>query len=481
MIVGPTLGTGLFIGSGPALAAGGPLSLLLSYIFISVLAYCLTTAIAEVAAHMPADDGTSVTHTYQYGWSHLGFALGYLRWYSFAMMVPFEITNAMINIGLWEPGVHVALRVTIVCLVISGFNLLPERLFKRSEVVFTGLKIFTTVGLVILSLVLASIPGSPAAGFHYWRDPGAMREHTTGGSLGRFLGLVQCLVYSTVSLIFTPELIVQRAEQEVSESKSNILRSSTTTSVIHSLLYTLSVLAIGVMSPSNEPRLTNNGLGAGTSPYIIGIGRTGTPALTMIATGLIFLSSVASGRSFLYLSSRTLCSLAESRHAPAVFKARATWGVPYVSIAASAAFSTLAFLSAGEPSSLVYNWLMFFITTSGYISWMSWCVVYLMFRRTTKARGFASVHQSWIQPYGTYFGMVACLMLSLANALTIAAPCPLPTTDSIPAYMGLAVFVLLYSGHLLNNTVPWRCFRRREKAVDIEKRADATDRGGTRP
>ncbi|PKY01460.1 putative proline permease [Aspergillus campestris IBT 28561] len=459
MIVGPTLGTGLFIGSGPGLAAGGPLSLLISYIFISVLVYCLTTAIAEVAAHMPADDGTAVTHTYQYGWSHLGFALGYLRWYSFALMVPFEITNAMVNIGLWDPGAQVALRVAIVCLVISGFNLLPERLFKRSEVMFTGLKLFTTVGLVILSLVLASIPGSSAGGFHYWRDPGAMHAYTTGGSLGRFLGLVQCLVYSTVSFIFTPELIVQRAEQEVSESRSNILRSSTTTSVIHSLLYTLSVLAIGVMSPYDEPRLTNNGLGA----------------------GLIFLSSVASGRSFLYLSSRTLCSLAEAGHAPTVFKARASWGVPYVSIAASAAFSTLAFLSAGEPSSLVYNWLMFFITTSGYISWMSWCIVYLLFRRSTKAQGFTSVHQSWIQPYGTYFGMVVCSVLSLANTLTIAAPCPLPTTDSIPAYMGLAVFVLLYSGHFLNATVTGRVFRRRGNVVDIEKRADATDRSETRP
>ena len=86
----PTLGTGLFIGSGQALAAGGPLSLLLSYGFISVLVYCMGTAVAEVAAHMPMSGGTMVNHNYRYSSSHLAFSMSYLRWYSLAMLVPFE-------------------------------------------------------------------------------------------------------------------------------------------------------------------------------------------------------------------------------------------------------------------------------------------------------------------------------------------------------------------------------------------------------
>jgi hypothetical protein len=34
----------------------------------------------------------------------LAFASAYLRWYTLALFVPYEITSAMVNLGLWKPG-----------------------------------------------------------------------------------------------------------------------------------------------------------------------------------------------------------------------------------------------------------------------------------------------------------------------------------------------------------------------------------------
>ncbi|KAF7595897.1 hypothetical protein BBP40_004390 [Aspergillus hancockii] len=399
-----------------------------------------------------------LTHTYQYASSHLGFSLGYLRWCSIAMLVPFEITNAVVNLGLWDPGARVAIRISIVTAVIFGFNMLPEKAFKRSETAFTALKLATTMGLIIISVYLA-IRGaieSSARGFRYWNEPGAMNEYLVDGHLGRLLGLMQCILCSTISFIFSPELIVQRAEQVDSESVPSVLSLARIDCIHLSALYILSSLAITVVSPSDEPLLTNHGTGAGLSPYIVGIRRSGIPILPTIATALIFLSSVASGRSFLYISSRILCSLAETGHGPVLFKLRNNCGVPYISVIISALLSGFAYLSLAMSASAVFNLLMYFITTSGYISWLCSIIIYFRFRRMTAAYGFTPANQSRVQPYGAYFGAVACTLLPLANALAITASSWPVARNSIPAYIAMSMFLLLYFGHLIKSTIARR-------------------------
>ncbi|OGM41226.1 putative PHD finger and SET domain protein [Aspergillus bombycis] len=481
MAIGPTLGTGLFIGSGQALAAGGPASLLGSYIFISVLVYCVSTAVSEIAAHLPSKNGTMVNHTYRYASSHLGFSLGYLRWFSIAMLVPFEITNAMVNLGLWNPGARLAIRISIVTAIVFFFNMLPEKVFKRSEAAFTALKLVTTIGLIIISgyLAVRGVPESAARGFRYWHEPGPMNEYLTDGHLGRLLGLVQCILCSTISFIFSPELIVQRAEQGDSESTRSILNVTRTDCIHLSALYILSSLAITLASPSDEPLLTNHGIGAGLSPYIVSIRRSGIPILPTVATALIFLSSVASGRSFLYISSRTLCSLAETGHGPELFKLRNGYGVPYISVVISALFSGFAYLSLAMSASLVFNLLMYFITTSGYISWLFSCVIYFQFRRTTALQGFTPASQTRIQPYGAYFGIAACTFLPLANALILAAPSWVVARNSIPTYIAVSIFLLLYFGHLMKSIIT----RRRLESGNLRRHGcgDILEKRSTRP
>ncbi|KKK16881.1 hypothetical protein ARAM_005344 [Aspergillus rambellii] len=462
MTIGPTLGTGLFIGTGQALAAGGPASLLLSYVFISLLVYCLTTALAEIATHVPDRNGTLITHTYRYATSHLGFSAGYLRWYTLAMLIPFEITTAMVNLGLWHPGAKIALRMGIVMSVIFGFNMLPERMFMRSQTFFTGLKLLTTIVLIMVSFCLSirGIPSPPARGFDYWRNPGAMNEFLFKGALGRFLGLLECLLCSTISFIFIPELTVQRVEKFESERGTDhpgprVLQQARISNIILFVLYTLSTLATTLVSPYNDPLLTNNGTGAGFSPYLVGIKNAKIRALPVIATSLIFISSVASGRSFLYMASRLLYSLAETGHAPAILMVRNRWGAPYIAISVSAGFSYFAFLSMAISSSAMYNYLMFFITTSGYISWMCSSVVYLRFRQAASLPGSRPMHRSFLQPVGTYFSLVASALMVVANLLhfVFRSRPQFNPRNAIPAFIGVILFLLMYFGHQIQHTI----------------------------
>ncbi|KAJ5604628.1 hypothetical protein N7510_009782 [Penicillium lagena] len=472
MAVGPTLGTGLFIGAGEALAVGGPASLLMSYAFLSFLTYSMATTVAEVATHMPSEHGTMVTHGYQYMSSSMGFATAMLRWYSMAMLVPFETTTAMVNLGVWQPGRNVTMRLGLITSIVVGTNFLPERFIKMSEVLFTRIKAGTMVAFLALSLSigLGGASGHEQWGFKYWKDPGAMREYLAHGSLGRFLGLLQCLLHAAVAFAFAPELIVHRAENsELAEAtkrtengqapQSSSIPSRTATDVLQTVFpYVLSAVAMGVMAPFNEPQLSNNGAGAGLSPFVIGLKTAQVNVLPVTATIAIFLSCVASGRSFLYQSSRILCAMSELGYAPQMFQSRNRWGVPWIAVATSASFTGVAFLSAMRSSSVVCNWLLRFVTTSGYISWLSSCIVYRRFHQQMKRDETIPRDRFAIQPMATSFGILASAGLLVFGGLNAVAPSTASESRPVRAittYSGIPVFLFLYVGHRFNSrTLP---------------------------
>lgn len=92
--LGGTIGTGLFVGSGQTLARGGPAFILGSYIFMSFLIFCVVSCIVEVAAYIPTPGSSMNLFGYRYVSRSMGFALGWLYFYSLGILVPYEITAA---------------------------------------------------------------------------------------------------------------------------------------------------------------------------------------------------------------------------------------------------------------------------------------------------------------------------------------------------------------------------------------------------
>ncbi|KAL4979947.1 amino acid permease/ SLC12A domain-containing protein [Aspergillus desertorum] len=454
MTVGPTLGTGLFVGTGQALAIGGPASLIIAYVFLSAITYCVTTAVAEISTHSFNRNGALLAHNYHYTSSHMGFAIAYLRWIGLSLLVPFEVTAGMVHLGLWEPSMSLALRMGGMMFVIFFFNMLPEKFFRRSQALFTGVKFLATIGLAIISFYLAmnaSQPGSIVGGFEYWVDPGPFAEFLLLGNTGRFFGLLFCVLCSTTSFAFLPELTVQIAEDRDSEPGNSIFRYTRNSNLVMFILYLLSTLSTTVMAPYDDLRLSNEGVGAGLSPYMVGFVDSKIRFLPAVGGGLIFLSSVASGRSFLNLASRMLSTMAETGHAPALFMIRNRWNVPYMSVAISAGFTWLCFLCMVISSSAVYNYLMFFITTTGYVSWVCSLLAYLRFRRVVMKSKIMPLHRSFVQPFGTYLALgtsVSLIMLNLAQVI-VAPDHGLNPLNGIPAHIALHLFGLFYGGHRL--------------------------------
>lgn len=74
--IGGSIGTGLFVGSGNALRAGGPAALLIAFSLIGMMLYCVVHALGELAVAFPVAGSFSAysTRFLDPAW---GFAMGW--------------------------------------------------------------------------------------------------------------------------------------------------------------------------------------------------------------------------------------------------------------------------------------------------------------------------------------------------------------------------------------------------------------------
>ncbi|KAH8733973.1 amino acid permease/ SLC12A domain-containing protein [Ilyonectria robusta] len=447
--IGGTIGTGLFVGTGQALATAGPANLFLAYIIICFFVYGIVTATSEISSYLPTPGSSMASNGSRYVSKSLGFAMGYLYWYSFSILVAYEVTAAALVINYWPNSIHIAVWITIMLAVIIFLNMAPVGIYAESEFWFASVKVFMIIGLLLLAVILAfgGGPSGQRLGFTYWNNPGPMNEYLVDGAGGRFCSFVYALTFSTFSFAFGPELIVLTGG-EMRAPRKNLPRAAK--SFIWRLIffYVLGALAIGIICRSDAPGLTNGGSGAAASPWVIGIKEAGIKTLDSVINAGIILSAWSSGNSFLYMSSRSLYSLSKVGNAPAIFSRCNRWGVPIYAVLASTLFAPLAYLNVGSSTSLVFNWLINLTTTAGFNSWMCCCIIFLRFRMACKAQGVTNVpYQSVLQPYISWACLVFFTAMLLLNGFGVFFPGNWSVSSFLTSYIGLPIFIVIYLSH----------------------------------
>lgn len=386
---------------------------------------------------------------YRYVSRSLGFSMGWLYFYSLGILVPYEITAAGLVIEYWNPPVNIGVWITIMLIVIVALNALPVRFYGETEFWFAGIKVIMMTGLLILSFILfwGGGPSRDRLGFRYWKHPGAANTYLETGNTGRFVALLSTVVLSAFPFTFAPELLIVTGGEMVAPRR-NLPIAARRYFYRLVFFYVFCTLAIGVICPSNDPALTDGGAGAGSSAFVVGIRNAGIPVLDSIINAGIIISAWSSGNSFLYLSSRSLYSLALSGNAPSFFKACTKSGVPYRAVACSSLFTLLAYLNVGSSSSVVFNWFVNLTNTSGFISWICCGIVYIRFRKACKAQGVTDLpYHSFLQPWGSYVAIVAFTFLTLINGFNVFWPQNWSVSSFLTAYIGIPIFLCIYFGH----------------------------------
>ncbi|KAL9095556.1 MAG: hypothetical protein Q9165_001988 [Trypethelium subeluteriae] len=395
--LGGTIGTGLFLGIGGALADYGPLSILLGYSITGLAIFAMMQCLGEMATWLPLP-GAIPQMCARYVDPAMGFAVGWNNWYSSALTLCAEISAAATVIGYWNDDIN-----------------------PSAEFCFAAIKIITIVGLLLLSLILmlGGGPNHDRLGFRYWKHPYTSMVALPFGAnanTGRFLSFFSTLVNAAFSYGGVEMVAVAAGEAE--NPRKNIPKAVRRVFWRIMFFYVLGSLAIGVTVPYTAENLTSKGPGARSSPWVIAMVNAGIPALPSIINAVILTSASSSANAFLYTGSRYLFALAQNGQAPALFLKCSKAGVPWLSVAFTASFSLLTYMSATAGSSTVFGWFQTLTTISSLFTWVSVCVAYIRFRQALAAQNVdrnSLVFKSPYQPYTAYFALVFFSIIILFN------------------------------------------------------------------
>lgn len=171
------------------------------------------------------------------------------------------------------------------------------RFFGEFEFWFWCFKVIVIVGIILLSIVLASGggPSGEATGFKYWKNPGAFAEVHTKRSLGTFLGFWSVTINATFAYLGTE--LVGTTAAEAHNPRKSIPKAIRLTFFRIIIFYCLSVFLVGLLVPYNSEDLAfaaSQQPGANASPFFVAAKMAGIKVLPHIINSCIRLRQLSS-------------------------------------------------------------------------------------------------------------------------------------------------------------------------------------------
>ncbi|KAK2054189.1 amino acid permease [Colletotrichum caudatum] len=452
------IGTGLFIGTGSAYAHAGPAGLLLAYIVVGAILWCVMQSIGELAtlredeltpAPLPvlSDSHCRVVPSLGHPLRRpaVGFSLAISYGYCYAVSIGAEASAAAILVSYWT-DVTPAVVITVSLLLILACNLLSVRWYGETEVVGGSVKVLCFVGLVLVSIVITAGggPSHGAVGFRYWGRPGAFVEYGgVGGPAGHFLGFLAAFVNASFSFIGVETVVVSAAES-VNPHKAIPDAARRVTWRI-GLFYVLGAFLIGLIVDPREQGLVSDAGNANSSPWVIAIRQAGIDILPSIVNACILVSAWSAGNSYCWVGSRMVVAMTTDRQLPQFFGRTTKHGVPYVAVITAWLFGPLAYLSLGSGGAAdAFQWLLSLSTVAGLIAWATLCFCYIRFHRAMKVQGVSRDTLPWkapFQPYTAWFGFIGSTIVTFVAGFSVFLAGNWSTADFVASYIGIPIFI----------------------------------------
>ncbi|RMZ83007.1 hypothetical protein DV737_g1765, partial [Chaetothyriales sp. CBS 132003] len=324
------IGTGLFLGLGGSIQTAGPLGALLAYATVGLIVCAVQFALGEVTALLPVT-GSFVRHAEFLVDPALGFAVGWNIVYGNLLSIPTEITAICVLFQFWtDINSSLWIIVFIVLTVAVGVSFIG--IYGEIEFYFALLKIVFIIFLILLGLVidLGGVPGTPRIGFRYWRDPGPFVENIGSGAWGNFLGYWAVMTSAVFSFAGVESIAMAAAETK--NPRIAIPKACKRVFARVSIFYILAVLIVGMLVPSDDPRLDDESGTAAQSPFVIAASAAGLRGIPSLVNAIVITSAWSSSNQALLAGTRVLYSLALKNQAPKIFLRTTPWGVPYMDI-----------------------------------------------------------------------------------------------------------------------------------------------------
>lgn len=466
-------------GLGSSIQTGGPLGALLGYATVGLIVCAVQFALGEVAALLPVT-GSFVRHAEFLIDPALGFAIGLNIIYGNLLSVPAEISAICVLFQFWtnlNPSVWICIFIFITFAV--GISVVG--IYGEVEFFFACLKILLVLFLIILGLVidLGGIPGQERIGFRYWKAPGPFVQHIASGRWGQFLGYWSVMTSAVFSFAGVESLAMAAAETQ--NPRKNIPKACKKVFVRVLLFYILSVLIVGMIVASDNPRLGDYSGNATTSPFVLVASAAGLKGIPSIVNAVVITSAWSSSNQALLSGTRVLFGLAIKGQAPRIFLRTTPWGVPYVCVLFNTLFMFLAFMALSSSAMTVFNWLVA-LTAAGVL--ISWCAIlsnHIRLCQAMKKQGISMTelpfHNRWT-PYTSPVALFMCLTILLTGGFSTFTKGNWSTSTFISAYLDIPLVIaafLLWKFFKGTKFVPLESILIREALEEIQKHPEPVE------
>ncbi|KAF1945855.1 histidine permease [Clathrospora elynae] len=446
--IGGTVGTGIFIASGGSIATAGPAGALLAYVFVGTLVYSVMLSLGEMATYLPIS-GAFTQYAARFVDPSLGFAMGWIYWFSWSITYALELTAAGLIIQWWDKDLSIGIFITIFWVPITAVNFLPVDIFGEFEFWFALIKVVALIGFWIYAICMnAGVGAQGYIGFQYWNSPGSFAPYLAEGAVAKFVGFWAVLIQAGFAYQGT-ELCAIGAGESANPRKTMPQAIRRTFWSIF-ILFVVTIFFLGILVPYDNKRLQIGGTNAGSSPMVVAFQLAGVSALPDIFNAILLTVVLSAASSNVYSGSRVLVGLAEERCAPAFLKHTSKRGVPYWATAVTGAMGLLAYMNLSAKGGKAFNWLLNIISVAGFIAWSCILICHIAFIRALKAQNIdrdTLPYKSWGGKWLAIYGLTFCIVITLTQGFT--AFVPWNTEDFFIAYISLILFTILYVGHKL--------------------------------
>ncbi|CAN3365158.1 S-adenosylmethionine permease Gap4p [Diutina catenulata] len=443
--IGGSIGTGLFVGSGYALATGGPGAVLVGYALVGYSLLCVVNALGEMSVQFPVS-GSFNAYFSRFVDPTWGWVLGLLYATSWLVSFPSELIAAAMTINYWDQSIDGAVWVAIFWVVIVIINFFGVKGYGEVEFVLSMLKVIAVIGFLICGIcIICGVGDKGYIGGRYWHNPGAFNNG--------FNGLAS--VFISAAFSFGGIELVALAAAETENPRKSLPKATRQVFWRITIFYILTAVVIGCLVPfTNEELISGEGVAA--SPFVIAIVEGGIRGLPSVMNAVVLLAVISVGNSSVYGCSRTLASLAIQGLIPRPFAYIDKAGRPLVAVIFTCIFGLLGFLVDASAEETVFIWFFSICSMSSFFTWMAICYTHLRWRFALKAQGRSLDEVIFKSPMGMWGDVTGIIVLLFIVACELYISIVPQSDDQTPANRAMSFFqnclslplmILMYIGH----------------------------------
>ncbi|HYK75822.1 MAG TPA: amino acid permease [Daejeonella sp.] len=453
--LGGAIGTGLFLGIGPAAVLAGP-SVILGYALAGIIAFFIMRQLGEMVVEEPVS-GSFSHFANKYWGPFAGFASGWNYWVLYILVSMSELTAIGIYVHFWWPEIPLWSSSLFFFLAINALNLTSVKVYGEVEFWFSIVKVVAIIAMILFGIyLLLSGTGSKESSLqNLWNDGGFFAKGLfSADGKGGFQGLFTAIALIMFSFGGLELIGITAAEAEQPEKT---IPKATNQVIYRILIFYVGALVI-LFSLSPWKNITTD-----SSPFVMVFeslegfqfnlfGKTiyFTSIIANVLNMIVLTAALSVYNSCVYSNSRMLYGLAEQGNAPAFLSKLNKNHVPIKTILVSGLFTAICIIINKLIPEKALEILMSLVVSSLIINWLMISITHLKFRKSKEAKHIKTKFPSFIYPLSNYI----CLLFLIGILIIMWITGMKISVELIPGWL-----VLLYLCYVLVK-------KKKTKAID---------------